>query len=161
MKRLMLFAPAVVLAAACSGQSGTIQPGQWEMVTKITSVEIPGMTGPAAQQMQQAMTSQTNTQTVCITPQQAANPMGNMMGSGQGANGCQFSDQTFAGGVMRASATCPGANNQGQVRMSWEGSYTATTMQANVRTEMSGGPQNMRIAATMNSRRTGDCPSGS
>jgi hypothetical protein len=161
MKRLMLFAPAVVVAVACSGQTSTIQPGNWEMVTKITSVEIPGMTGPAAEQMQRAMTSQSNTQTVCITPQQAANPMGGMMGGGQNSQGCQFSDQTFSGGVMRATATCPGPNNQGQVRMSWEGSYTPTTMQANVRTEMSGGPQNMRIAATMNSRRTGDCPSGS
>jgi hypothetical protein len=159
MKRLMLFAPAIVVAAACSGQPSTLQPGNWEMTTKITSVELPGVAGPAAQQMQRAMANRTDTQTVCITPQQAANPMGGMM-SGQGQEGCQISDQTFAGGVMRASATCPGPGG-GQMRMSWEGTYTATTMQANLRTETTGGPQNMRMAATMNSRRTGDCPSGS
>lgn len=159
MKRLMLFAPAVVIAAACSGQSNTIQPGNWEMVTKITSVEVPGVTGPAAQQMQSAMANRTNTQTVCFTPQQVANPMGGMMGGAENPQGCQFSDQTFAGGVIRAHATCPGPGN-GQIRMSWEGTYTATTMQANVTTETVGGPQNMRIGATLTSRRTGDCPRG-
>ena len=160
MKRLSLFAPAVVLAAACSGQSGTIQPGNWETTTRFTTVEIPGLSGEMAKQMQSQLANQTNTQTRCITPAEAANPTGGMMGANN-PQGCQFSEQTFSGGVIRVRGTCPGPGGQGQIRMSWEGSYTPTTMQGNINTEISGGPQNMRMAGTLTSRRTGDCPSGS
>jgi hypothetical protein len=162
MKRLMLIAPAIVVAAACSGGTSTIQPGNWEMTTRFTTVEIPGMPEAMAKQMQSQLANQSQTQTRCITPAEAANPTGGMMGS-QNPQGCQFSEQTFSGGVIRVRGTCPGPNNQGQIRMSWEGSYTQTSMQGNITTEITGGPQgqNMRMAGTLTSRRTGDCPSGS
>ena len=157
MKRLILFAPAVVLAVACSSNSGTIQPGQWETTTRFTSVEVPGMPEAAAAQMRSQMANTSNTQSRCITPAEAANPTGGMMGA-QNPRGCQFSDHTFAGGVIRVRGTCPAPGGQGQIRMSWEGSYTPTTMQGNISTEVSGGPQNMRMSGTITSRRTGDCP---
>ena len=157
MKRLILFAPAVVLAAACSSNSGTIQPGQWETTTRFSSVEVPGMPEAMAKQMQSQLANQAQTQTRCITPAEAANPTGGMMGS-QNPQGCQFSDQTFAGGVIRVRGSCPGPSGQGQITMSWEGSYTPTTMQGNISTEMTGGAQNMRMQGTISSRRIGDCP---
>ena len=157
MKRLILFVPAVVLAAACSGQTGTIQPGNWETTTRFTSVEVPGMPEAVAKQMQAQMANQP-AQTRCITPAEAANPTGGMMGS-QNPQGCTFSEQTFSGGVIRVRGSCPGPGGQGQIRMSWEGTYTDTTMTGNITTELSGGPQTMRMAGTINSRRTGDCPS--
>ena len=160
MKRLILLAPVVVLAAACGGGgTGTIQPGNWETTTRFTSVEMPGMPAEMAKQMQSQLANQANTQTRCITPAEAANPTGGMMGS-DNPQGCQFSDQTFAGGTIRVRGTCPGPGGQGQIRMSWEGSYTDTTMQGNITTEVTGGPQPMRMSGTINSRRTGDCPSG-
>jgi hypothetical protein len=157
MKRFILIAPAVVLAAACSGNTGTIQPGQWETTTRFTSVEVPGMPEAMAKQVQSSMANQSQTQTRCITPAEAANPTGGMMGS-QNPAGCNFSEQTFSGGVIRVRGTCPAPNNQGQISMSWEGSYTPTTMQGNLSTEITGGPQNMRMRGTITSRRTGDCP---
>ena len=157
MKRLILLAPALALAAACSGNTGTIQPGNWETTTRFTSVELPGMPEAMAKQMQSRMANQTHSRTHCITPAEAANPTGGMTGS-QNPQGCQFSEQTFAGGVIRVRGTCPGPT--GQIRMSWEGSYTETTMDANITTELAGGPQAMRMVGTITSRRTGDCPSG-
>ena len=157
MKRLMLSVPAIVLAAACSSQSDSIQAGQWETTTRFTTVEVPGMPPEIAKQMQTQMANQANTQTRCITPAEAANPTGGMMGS-DNPQGCQFSDQTFSGGTIRVRGTCPGPGGQGQIQMSWEGRYTATTMEGNITTEISGGPQNMRMAGTIQSRRTGDCP---
>lgn len=159
MKRLMFIAPAVALAAACSGQSGgTIQPGQWETTTRFTSVEMPGVPEAMAKQMQSQLANQAQTQTSCITPAQAANPTGGVLG--QNPEGCQFEEQTFSGGVIRVRGTCQSPDGQGQVRMSWEGTYTDTTMQGNLSTELTGGPQNMRMQGTITSRRTGDCPSG-
>jgi hypothetical protein len=155
MKRLMLFAPAVVLAAACSSQSGSIQPGQWEMKTRATSFEVPGMPPALAKQMQDQMAAREETHTTCITPAQAANPAGNMFS--QNTQGCNFTDQTFSGGVIRVRGTCQVAG-QGQVQMAWEGRYTATTMEGNVTTEVTEGPQRMRMTGSMTSRRIGDCP---
>ena len=48
--------------------------------------------------------------------------------------------------------------------MSWEGSYTATTMEGAITAEVQappgteGGPQTIRMSGTLSSRRTGDCP---
>ena len=159
MKRLFLLAPTLVLAIACSGSSGTIQPGNWETTTRFTSVEMPGMPEAMAKQMQSQLANQTQTQTRCITPAEAANPTGGMMGA-QNPAGCQFSEQTFSGGVIRMRGTCPAPNGQGQIRMSWEGSYTATEMSGALTTEVTGGPQPMRMSGTITSRRTGDCPGG-
>ena len=156
MKRLILLAPGVALAAACGGGSNTIQPGQWEMTTRFSSVEIPGMPEAMAKQMQQQMANQAQTQTTCITPAQAANPAGGMFS--QDPQGCNFTEQTFSGGTIRVRGTCqvPG---QGQMQMSWEGRYTETTMEGNYTADVSGGPQSMRMRGTMTGRRTGDCPS--
>ena len=158
MKRLFLLAPTLALAAACSGNSDSIQPGNWEFTTRFTSVEMPGMPEAMAKQMQSQMANQTQTQTRCITPAEAANPTGGMMGA-QNPEGCQFSEQTFSGGTIRMRGTCP-VPGQGQMQMSWEGRYTDTTMEGNLTTELSGGPRAMRMAGPLNARRTGDCPSG-
>src|SRR5215216_4936284 len=122
MKRFILLAPAVALAVACSGNTGTIQPGQWETTTRFSSVEVPGMAPEMAKQMQSQLANQAQTQTRCITPAEAANPTGGMMG--QNPAGCNFTDQVFSGGVIRVHGTCQPPGGQGQIRMSWEGSYT-------------------------------------
>jgi hypothetical protein len=102
MKRLILLAPGLVLAAACGSSTGTIQPGNWETTTRFTSVEIPGMPPAMAKQMQAQLANQPP-QTRCITPAEAANPTGGMMGS-QNPQGCTFTEQTFSGGVIRVRA---------------------------------------------------------
>ena len=158
MKRLVILAPAVALAVACSGNTGTIQPGNWETTTRFTTIEAPGLPPQAVEMMRTQLASQP-AQTRCITPAEAANPTGGMMG--QNPQGCNFSEQTFSGGTIRMRGTCPGPSGQGQIQMSWDGTYTDTTMQGNISTEITGGPQGrMRMAGTITSRRTGDCPSG-
>ena len=164
MKRLVLWAPSLALLAACSGGSDQIQPGMWETTSRMTEVEIPGMPPAVAEQMKAQMANQTQTQSQCITPEQAANPAGNMLNAGGDAQGCQFSDSTFSGGVIRVRGTCPGPAGAGTANMSWEGTYTATTMEGRITAEVQappgaqGGPQNIRMSGTLASRRTGDCP---
>ena len=155
MKRLILIAPVVVVAAACSSQPDSIQPGQWETSVRFTSVEVPGMPPAIAKQMQDQLANRTQTSTTCITPEQAANPAGGMMGQ-DNPQGCNFEEQTFSGGTIRVRGTCSQGGQQ--VRMSWEGSYTQTTMEGTMSSEVTGGPQNMRMSGTLNARRIGDCP---
>lgn len=154
MQRLVLLAPLALLA--CSGSSTSIQPGQWEMTTRFTTIEAPGMPEAALKAMQ-TQAGQAQTHSSCITPEQAANPAGDIMkGGSAGGSGCQARDSTFSGGNISVHMTCPGPGG-GSMNMSWEGSYTATTMEGQFTTEMQGGPQNLRMVGTMTGRRTGDC----
>ena len=164
MMRMILLVPSIALVAACSGGGAdTIQPGQWEMVTQMTSVEAPGAPEPVVAQMRSAMANQRQTQSTCITPEQARNPSRNMVGQSNNAAGCEFSDTTFAGGNIRIRANCrpPGA---GQMEMSVDGDYTATTMNGRIAVNMQapgmaggGGVQQIRMSGTLTGRRTGDC----
>ena len=165
MKRLVLWAPSLALLAACSGGgSDQIQPGMWETTSRMTEVEIPGMPPAMAEQMKAQLANQTQTNSQCITPEQAANPAGNMLNQGGDAQGCTFADSTFSGGVIRVRGTCPGPGGAGQATMSWEGTYTATTMEGRIVAEVTAppgaapGPQNIKMSGTLTSRRTGDCP---
>ena len=157
MKRVLLLTPALALAAACSGSPTTIQPGQWETTTQMTEVEIPGMPEAMAAQMREQMGNQRSTQTHCITPEEAANPAGRMVNPGGDSQQCEFSESTFAGGVINVQGTCPSPTG-GSIATSLEGTYTETTMEGRIGAEVQGGPQNMRMSGTLTSRRIGDCP---
>ena len=168
MRHWIAAAPALLLIACGEGGGGggsavALQPGQWETTVQFTSIEVPGAPEAAVAQMREMM-SRPQTRSECITPQQAANPTGNMMTPGAGSN-CQFSESTFAGGAIRVRGTCqqPG---QGSAQMSMEGSYTPTTMQAQISSEVQAppgtqsGPQSVRMSGTFSSRRTGECAAG-
>ena len=171
MRHWIAAAPALLLIACGDGPGGggggsavALQPGQWETTVQFTSIEIPGAPQEAVAQMREMM-SRPQTRSECITPEQAANPTGNMMSAGGGSN-CQFGESTFAGGAIRVRGTCqqPG---QGSAQMSMDGSYTATTMQAQISSEVQappsapkGGPQSVRMSGTFTSRRTGECAAG-
>jgi hypothetical protein len=142
-----------------------MQPGQWEMVTQVTSVEAPGAP-PQAQAQLRAQQGRSQTDRRCITPEQAANPTGDLVGSGPQSRSCQFSDRTWAGGVIRVSATCrqPGGGAS-QAQLAMEGRFSATTLDATLTVSatgpnMSGGSgiQRVRASSSVRGRRVGECP---
>lgn len=157
MKRLALLAPTVAIIVACSGGGASLQPGQWEMTTKMTDIEIPGAPPAMAAQMKQAMTAQAQTQSRCITAAEAANPAGNLASPSGNAQGCTFSKQTFSGGSIDVAGSCPGPAG-GTMETTLAGAYSATTMDTRITANIQGGPQPMRMSGTMTGRRTGDCP---
>ena len=141
-----------------------MQPGYWEMVTQVTSVEAPGAP-PQAQAQLRAQQGRSQTDRRCITPEQAANPTRDLVGSGPQSRNCQFSDRIFAGGVIRVSATCrqPGGPSQAQLAM--EGRFSATTLEATLTVTATGpnmtggsGMQRVRASSTVRGRRVGECP---
>ena len=162
MKKLALFAPTVALAAAYSGSAVTMQPGQWEHTMQFTSIEAPGVPEAQLAMMRQQM-GQARTESSCLTPEQAAHPTGTMLNPG-GSQNCQFSENVFAGGTIRVHGTCqqPGGAS---AQMNMDGTYTATTMNVQLSSEMTmppgmPGPRSLRMSGTMSGRRTGDCPAG-
>jgi len=157
MKRLALLAPTVALIVACSGGGSTLQPGNWELTTKMTDIELPGQPPAVAAAAKQQMGNQAQTQTRCITEAEAANPAGGMMSPSGNAQGCTFTKQTFAGGTIDVAGSCPGPGG-GTMQTTLTGTYTQTEMNARITANIQGGPQQMRMSGTLTGRRTGDCP---
>jgi hypothetical protein len=158
---------AVGAAGGASSAGGpAMQPGQWEMVTQVTAIEMPGAP-PAAQAQLRAQQGRSQTDRQCITPEQAANPSRNLV-SGAQSGSCQFGDTIWSGGVIRIRATCRQPGGSGQAEMAMEGSFTATTLDARLSVSatgpnISGGPgtQQMRATSIIRGRRVGECPARS
>ena len=137
----------------------SLQPGNWQTSVTFSNIEVPGIPEQQAAAMRQQM-GRPQTRANCITPAQAANPMGDIMG--QPRRGCTFVKNTFAGGVIDVAANCT-APNQGQAQLAMTGSYTANTINAQIRMEArppqgtQGGPQMVRMSGTVSSRRVGEC----
>ena len=161
MKRFVLPALPAALLFACSPSDVSLQPGMWETTVQFNSVDLPGASPQELAQMRMMM-SRPQTHSECITPEQAADPVQRMMNAGNSGNACRFSDSTFANGVIRVHGSCQ-AQGRGTANTIMEGSFTATTIQANITSEMHAppgtqGPQSARMSGTMSAHRTGDCP---
>ena len=93
----------------------------------MTSVEAPGAPEAMVQQMRAQLASQRQTQSICITAEQARNPSRDMLAA-QNRGGCEFSDTTWSGGNVKVRATCrqPGGPPGGpSIQFSIEGTYNA------------------------------------
>ena len=79
---------AVAITAACSrGGAEQRQPGEWESVVTLKSMEIPGAP-PQMAEMMRGRLGQSQTGRECLTPEKARDPLGDMrrmlsQGSGQ------------------------------------------------------------------------------
>lgn len=177
MKRSILLAvsvAAIAVTAGCNrgggaGGNGTAQrqPGQWESVTTIKSIDIPGAPPQVLQQVQ-AQVGHATTQRECLTADQSRDPlaqMRRMLSQGNSGN-CNFTDQVFAGGTIRIRGTCspPGG---GTAQVSLEGTFTETTLEANLTMNAQGpagaampGVTSMNMTAEVRGRRVGDCAAG-
>jgi hypothetical protein len=153
---------AAGLDLQASARPISIQPGQWEIATEMTSVEAVGVPEEVLQQMRAQLASQRQVRSQCITPEQARNPAANLMRN-QNVRGCEYGETTWAGGVIRIHATCqpPGGT---PARMTIEGSYAAqqfdgrigasTTMPAPVE---AGAKVRIDLRGRLTGRRTGEC----
>ena len=141
---------------AASGSGGaTMQPGQWEMTTTVARMTVPGM--PAG--MNPPMPPPSTTRT-CLTEEEARQTSANFLNETTGAGeGCTSQNSSMSGGRIQATVQCN--RPEGQVRMTMNGQYTATTLEMThtVQTSMQGG-QNVEMEARIAGRRVGECPAG-
>jgi hypothetical protein len=166
MKKLIMLAPAIALVAACARAPAGIQPGMWEYEVTTTAVEAPGLPAEVLQQAQSGL-NQPQRNRECVTPDDAANPLGEMrdqLTRSQSAS-CQTSDNTFSGGVIRFRASCRGSGGaQGQLQWALNGRFAAITLLADVEVDAEvpnpsgSGTLTLRTRGTLKGRRIGSCP---
>jgi hypothetical protein len=142
----------------------SLQPGQWEIVTEFTSVEAPGAPQEFLSEMRASIARDRQTQSQCITAEQARNPMRNMLGA-QNPAGCTFSETSWSGGNVRIHANCRPPEGP-PLLMVIEGSYAARQFENRVSVTMeiadpnrADAPARIRLGGRMTGRRTGDCTS--
>lgn len=143
----------------------TITPGQWTVTTEITEVRLPGVAGEdprIAEAMTQQMKGRTQTQTSCVTPEQARGPSSALIG-GDTNGACSFETFSLLRGRLNAVMTCRKKGDPGQMVIATNGTYAGDTVELEsvMRVEQTlNQPKEeaMRLAAKVTGRRTGDCP---
>jgi len=159
LKTLFAFAAPIALLGACSSGGAdadgdgeitsdevqaemeaaaiSITPGQWETTVQLTEFDMPQMPEEARGMMQQQM-GRAQTNTSCITPEEAADPEANMFGDGN--DDCTYTDFTMSGGTILIAGSCQAQGMPGAMTMRMEGSYTPTSYDMTMNMDMESGP---------------------
>lgn len=161
---------ALLALAACSGQSGNnqtaiapggggstamtqLQPGQWDTTIEILSISAPNMPAGMTPPRMPA-----RTMSVCITPEQAANPNGGVLSGNSNQTGCTTENYSVAGGRIQGTVTC---DIQGaRTRTTMTGEFTPTSYAMTMQAEAVVGGMTTNSETRITARRTGDCPGG-
>jgi Protein of unknown function (DUF3617) len=179
LKTLIAFTAPIAMLGACSSGGGadtdgdgeitseeaqaevesagiSITPGQWEATVQLTEFDMPQMPEEARNMMQQQM-GRAQTNTSCITPEEAANPEANMFGDNN--DNCTYTDFTMSGGTILIAGSCQGPGMPGATTMRMEGSYTPTSYDMVMNMSMESGPAGpMSMAGQVTGRFIGpDC----
>lgn len=174
--RLALLAPVLVLAACDSGPEMSVEnatpeevaakmkesgvatdlrkPGRWKYTTTIVDVQSPSM---PAEMLEQMRTMMGNGQTMerCVT-QDEIDKVDAFVG--QNDSNCTFEKYEVGGGTVSGKARC----EQGGMKqvMTMDGSYTPSSSDMTITSEMSGGPGpagDVKMKMNIKSERVGDC----
>ncbi|QLC25837.1 DUF3617 domain-containing protein [Parasphingopyxis algicola] len=142
-------------AAEMESAGANITPGQWEATVQLTEFDMPDMPEDMRGMMQEQM-GRAQTNTSCITPEEAAAPEANMFGDG---DDCTYSEFDMSGGTILIAGTCQSEGMPGAMTMRMEGSYTPTSYDMTMNMNMDGGPMGpMTMAGQVNGRFLGpDC----
>jgi len=144
----LIFACALTTAAAAQAQ---VQPGQWETVVTVKSVEVPGAPPQMAEMMRQRMGGAPARSRYCLTPAQAAKGPQEMLKQNPS---CKFTKYTMTGGVIATEMSC--AQGGGTMTARANGSYTANSFSVTSSVVMTGN-MSMRMTSTNTGRRLGPC----
>ena len=163
MKRFCIL--LIAFAGGCARAPDRIQHGRWEFEVTPTSIDAPGLP-EEAQQQARASLNQPQRSRECITPDKAANPLGDLrdqLARGQSVT-CQTSDDQFSGGVLRFAANCRNsAGAPGQLRFTLTGRFEAITLLADLSVDAEipnpngSGMLTIQTRGTIKGRRVGSC----
>jgi hypothetical protein len=178
MPRSIAALPLLILAAACNGPSSDsvvltnaspeevaqkagavaparLQPGQWETTVEIAQVDMPGMPAAVRDQMKSS-TTQKQSVTTCITPEQAAKPQADVLAGNTGGR-CTYRNYAMAGGKIDATLVCAGPGN-GETVQTISGTFTETAFSVTSDLKTAGGPgETMSMKSKTSGRRIGEC----
>jgi hypothetical protein len=145
MHRIILFAALAATPALAAAQG--VQPGQWEILTTVQSIDMPG----APPQVAAMMKGKPIRISQCITAADAAKGPQEMMKSNKQ---CRFTRYSMVGGKLSSEMVC----NQGGGTMTAtsSGTFTPTSFTTSGRSVMTGA-QKMTLTATTVGKRIGAC----
>ena len=132
--------------AAAPAEEAKLQPGQWEMTTQMTS------TSPAQEKMP-AEAMKPVTVSSCITADQVEKPQPTLFTASTGS--CKYDTFYMANGILNFTMKCeqPGSS----VASTVAGSFTATTMDAEVNMVTYTADAQSNMSAKLSGRRVGEC----
>lgn len=119
-----------------------LKPGQWEGRFTVQDIDMPQAPAGMKDQMKSVM-NQTSLR-YCITPEQAANPGGEMF-SGQENKNCTYGNFSAAGGKVTGQVSCKG--DGGTMNAAMSGSYAPDRYAIDMDMKMDGGPHAMAMTA--------------
>lgn len=126
-----------------------LRPGQWEGRFTVQDIDLGAMPGAPAGMKDQmkSMMSQTSLK-YCVTPEEAANPSGEMF-SGQENKNCTYGGFEAKGGAVKGQVSCK--SEGGTMNATMSGSYAPEKYSMDMDMKMEGGPHNMAMAMTARS----------
>ena len=124
-----------------------MQPGQWEIVTTIKSVDMPG----APPQVVQAMKSRPTRISSCLSAEDAARGPQEMMKTNKQ---CRFTHYLKQAGKIDSQMVC--SQSGGTMTATTTGTFSPTGFTSNARMVLTGA-QKMTMTATTVGKRVGAC----
>ena len=143
--------------SAGSGAPGVkMQPGEWETTVETVKVEAPNMPKEVIGMIggQQKMTMRS-----CVTPEQAAEPSGDLFRGKKDGN-CTYQNFSVSGGKVKGTMTCSGGDMPGSVSLEMDGQYGGDSYDVSQKMTTTGQGMSMKIETHVTGRRIGDCPAG-
>lgn len=131
--------------------AASLDPGQWEITTQVTSMNVEGMPQGANMPLPPPTTIR-----ACITPEQAGQPGANVFTGGGENSGCSFESSNMRGGRIEATVQCNNAG--GSMRSRMAGQYGGSSFEVNQQVETAAGGQTVEMETRTSGRRVGDCP---
>lgn len=142
---------AVDAPAPSPRTADALQPGQWALTTRVTSLSG----GNVTPEMRAQATTRSASYDSCIPADEAGTPDANFFMGGS-TNECNYRDHQMADGKLRATIACnvtPGA-----VTATLDGTYDATTLKADATVTTTGmGGADTTQTAKLEARRLGEC----
>jgi hypothetical protein len=127
-------AKAVSQSGAVSSAS-FIEPGEWQLTTKIEQMEMPGLSPEDEARMKQmTATDSADTANHCVTPAEAKKPMTNFSGT---QKSCTYDHYTMGAGRIDIAMVC---QQSGETQTSHiVGTFTPTTLSADIESRTTAG----------------------
>ncbi|CAM8673188.1 MULTISPECIES: DUF3617 domain-containing protein [Sphingobium] len=126
-----------------------LKPGQWEGRFTVKDLDLGDMPGAPANMKEQMKSAMNQTALkYCVTPEQAANPSGEMF-AGQENKNCTYGGFEAKGGAVQGQVSCK--SEGGTMNATMSGTYAPENYAMDMDMKMVGGPQGMTMAMTARS----------
>lgn len=123
-----------------------LRPGQWEGRFTVQDIDMPGAPAGVKEQMKGMMNKSAHR--YCITPEQAANPSGDMFSSRENKD-CTYAGFEARGGKMQGKLSCKAQGSIMNATLS--GTYAPESYAMDMDMKTQGGPNGTTMAMTARS----------